>query len=375
LSFVQQCAESLQKLPYNSTQLEKNRDFLAKKAKDYNIPAPVITANTNFVRHTFEPCNCVECKDLSHIIMGNTIINATEFVINLETAFSTLNIPEIKALLQQFHKSSCTRAKSTLAAVIIDRAIHHCTSSDDIQLDHSPLFVFSYNLAGQDISLQFDGGQIHCISDEIIPLEPGQILEIPLDFVTNIQNIPELSSDICNSIAISPCIQFIPQLTIPSVNLANCTTSEHISLPKNSILLTMTFPANQVLGIFRDLKDILSSQQMDRNIVNFSFLKYTSQAIAKISTEGYKKDITSFKATSTKKKKPTVSVQTKQKEDYSIGAPPIDGTVRAPENGNSTLLPDKTRVKKPADNIFTISDRDKHTVLQSATTGNVKINK
>jgi hypothetical protein len=206
LSFVQQCAESLQKLPYNSTRLEKIRDFLAKKAKDYNIPAPVITANTNFVRHTFEPCNCVECKDLSHIIVGNTIINATEFVINLETAFSTLNIPEIKALLQQFHKSSCTRAKSTLAAVIIDRAIHHCTSSDDIQLDHSPLFVFSYNLAGQDISLQFDGGQIHFISDEIIPLEPGQIREIPLDFVTNIQNIPELSSDICNSIAISPCI-------------------------------------------------------------------------------------------------------------------------------------------------------------------------
>ena len=103
----------------------------------------------------------------------------------------------------------------------------------------------------------------------------------------------------------------------------------------------MTFPANQVFGIFRGLKDILSSQQIDRNIVNFSFLKYTSQAVAKISLEGYKKDITSFKATSTKKKKQSVSVPTKQKEDCPVGAPPITGPVRAPENDNSTLLSEK----------------------------------
>ena len=39
----------------------------------------------------------------------------------------------------------------------------------------------------------------------------------------------------------------------------------------------------------------------------------------------------------------------------------------APGKGDSTLLSEKTGVEEPRDNIFTISDRDKHTVLQSAT--------
>ena len=275
---------------------------------------------------------------MSHISISNTIINATEFVNNLEKAFTSINIPHIKALLKHFHNAKCKRAKTTLAATLIDKAIQHCTRSDDIQLDHSPLFVFNYSLTGQDVSIQFDEGKVHFITTKPLPLEPGEIIEVQLDFTTNIQNIPELSSDICNAIAISPCIQFVPQLTIPTISLANCTTSEYLGIPEDTILLTLAFPASQVLGISRDIKDILSYQNMDRNVVNFAFLKYISQAISKIATQSYAKDISSFSVIKTKKKH--VSVPTKAQNN---GPPEAPDNVPARAPGSKkTLTSDET---------------------------------
>ena len=89
--------------------------------------------------------------------------------------------------------------------------------------------------------------------------------------------------------------------------------------------------------------------QRNRNIINFAFLKYTAQAVAKIATEGYKKDVASFKATFKKKKLPAVGPTKKQ-----------DPTSAA----NPTIAP---KSNTDPDDIFTINERDKHTVLQSAT--------
>ena len=97
-------------------------------------------------------------------------------------------------------------------------------------------------------------------------------------------------------------------------------------IPKDTILLTLSFPASQTLGVLRSIDDIFSSQQRDRNIVNFLFLKYTSEAVAKVATEEYKNDITSFKATVKKKKRPVLG-PTQKHEECPIGAPgPIGAT-------------------------------------------------
>jgi hypothetical protein len=104
-------------------------------------------------------------------------------------------------------------------------------------------------------------------------LVPGQILEIPIGFVSNIKALPDISSELCDNIALAPCVQFIPHLNIPTLHLANCTDSEQCYVNKDTVLLALQFKAEQTLGIHRKLEDIFSENQNDRNIINFAFLK------------------------------------------------------------------------------------------------------
>ena len=67
-----------------------------------------------------------------------------------------------------------------------------------------------------------------------------------------------------------------------------------------TILLTLEFPTAQVLGMYRELNDIQSSFQLDRNIVNYHFLSSTADTISKIATKAYIKDLTTY-ATSAKR--------------------------------------------------------------------------
>ena len=43
-AFIQQCAEQLKNLPYNSTQLETIRTFIRDKATEYKVPTPEVIA-------------------------------------------------------------------------------------------------------------------------------------------------------------------------------------------------------------------------------------------------------------------------------------------------------------------------------------------
>ena len=51
VAFIQQISDHLKDLPYNSFQLQKIKDFLLKKSKQYRISVPDIEINANFVRH------------------------------------------------------------------------------------------------------------------------------------------------------------------------------------------------------------------------------------------------------------------------------------------------------------------------------------
>jgi hypothetical protein len=104
-------------------------------------------------------------------------------------------------------------------------------------------------------------------------LVPGQILEIPIGFVSNIKALPDISSDLCDNIALAPCVQFIPDLNIPTLYLANCTDPEQCYVTKDTgLLLALKFKAEQTLGIHRKIEDIFSGNQNDCSIINFTFL-------------------------------------------------------------------------------------------------------
>ena len=142
-----------------------------------------------------------------------------------------------KDLFANLQKIQCPIATQTFSNFILDKAIEFCTNTSDFYLDDSSLFVFQYNLGNKNLSIQFDKNQVKIFTNEKIHLIPGQILEIPVGFVSNIKALPDLSSDLCDNIALAPCVQFIPDLNIPTLYLANCTDSDQCYVPKDTALL------------------------------------------------------------------------------------------------------------------------------------------
>jgi hypothetical protein len=162
-----------------------------------------------------------------------------------------------------------------LASSILDDSIHHCSNSAELQFDNTSLLVFQYNFDHQQILLQFEDRKVHFLLQDKLSLDPGQIKELNITFVTNLQTIPTLFSELQDCIAVAPDLQFSPQLCIGSLNIANC-SSKIVELPADSILLSLEFSSEQIVGIYRKLEDICSTQKLDRNIVNYSFLKSTA---------------------------------------------------------------------------------------------------
>ena len=83
-----------------------------------------------------------------------------------------------------------------------------------------------------------------------------------LNFVTNSQILPELASDLDEHLALAPTVEFIPQLSIGEIGIANC--SRNIFELHSAVrILSLTFVTDQILGIERKLNSILTDQKMD----------------------------------------------------------------------------------------------------------------
>ena len=95
--------------------------------------------------------------------------------------------------------------------------------------------------------------------------------------------------------SLAPDILYNPQLCLEKINIANC-SDRQILIDENTTLISFTFPAPQILGIFRKVEDILSDFTLDQNVVNFHFLKSTADCISKIGTDAYVRDLVSYKA-------------------------------------------------------------------------------
>ena len=86
------------------------------------------------------------------------------------------------------------------------------------------------------------------------------------------------------------------------INIANC-SDQQVTIQADTTILSFTFPAPQILGIFRKVDDILSDFSLDQNVINFHFLKSTVDCISKIGTDAYVRDLVSFKALTTRQAK------------------------------------------------------------------------
>ena len=172
--------------------------------------------------------------------------------------------------IQNFHQVECRQARNILASYILDASIQYCTNSAEMQLTNASLLVFQYNFDNKDVLLQFEDQKVHFLLKDQLILQPGQIKELNLNFVTNIQVVPDLSCDLQECIAVAPDLQFSPQLCIGFLNLANC-SDDVIELHASSILLTLTYSSEQILGIYRKLECIRANHQLDQNIVSYNF--------------------------------------------------------------------------------------------------------
>ena len=66
-------ADQLKDLPYNSEQLNKIRDYLAKQAQELNVEMPSI--DTEVSVFFTEECTCQECTSLPPELSYNTLLN------------------------------------------------------------------------------------------------------------------------------------------------------------------------------------------------------------------------------------------------------------------------------------------------------------
>ena len=98
IAFIQQCADQLKNLPYDSTQLEKIRTFIREKATEYKVPVPSVDCSAHSaqcLRHTLAQCQCSECLDLRHIKLQNSVTQPFKTIQNLIPTITALNIPQM----------------------------------------------------------------------------------------------------------------------------------------------------------------------------------------------------------------------------------------------------------------------------------------
>ena len=149
--------------------------------------------------------------------------------------------------------------------------------------------MFQYCIDDTEIELQFQDQNVHFLLKNKTTIHPGQITSLYFNFVTNTQAVPDLSTNLDDNLAISPDLQFAPQLCIGTVHLANC-SEDILELFPSTPILSLKFSTDQIMGIKRDINSILDTQIMDSNIINYHFLRSKASCISKQAVKGYIED-------------------------------------------------------------------------------------
>ena len=244
IQFLKQLSENLRDLPYDTQQLQKVMDFLRTKAQEYKIPPPepiTVTVATNLMTFEHPDCFCKDCSSLAPMRSTNSLVHPAKLVEHLRPVFSLLNLPELQKLLPQLTSVSCRHAKNTLASRMITLALQYCTSVSEMNLSGEKMLVFKYHFNEATIKILFDNSQLHFMTKSAITLAAGEVHEINVSFLSNLQLLPEITSELHEDLALAPDVLYNPQLCLEKINIANC--SDHqILIKENTTLISFTFP-------------------------------------------------------------------------------------------------------------------------------------
>ena len=163
--------------------------------------------------------------------------------------------------------------------------------------------------------------------------------------MTNTQAVPELTTSLDDNLAMSPDLHFEPNLTIQQIHLANC-SQDTLALYPDTIILSLQFHTEQIIGIKRKINDILNTQLMDANIINFRFLENTASCISKLAVNSYIKDLQTYR----------VKIKKRDKQ-----IKPLENHQENHAQQDTQQLPEKQQ------SIFKLDNRNKNIVLQTTT--------
>ena len=286
---------------------------MKEKAHEYGIKLDdphILDIDANYLRNEQTPCPCTDCHSVLHLLVTNTLLHPDLIFLGLQTAISNLNNQEINEHIETFNKLDCSQAKRIIAGKIIDLSISYCTNAE-FNLDKKSTFILQYHFDNTQIDLYFKDQYIHFSLKSKIIILPGQILSLYFNFVTNTQAIPELTTNLDDNLAMSPDLHFEPNLTIQNIHLANC-SQDTITLYPDTIILSLQFQTEQIIGIKRKITDILNTQLMDANIINFRFLENTASTISKLAVNSYIKDLQTYSVRIKKRDRQTKPIRQNQ---------------------------------------------------------------
>ena len=96
------------------------------------------------------------------------------------------------------------------------------------------------------MALQFENAKLHFHSLCEMSLAPGEIQELHVNFMSNLQLLPEIDSDLNENLA----------KALQKSSIANC-SDQQVTLPASTVIFSFTFPAPQILGIFWQVDEII----------------------------------------------------------------------------------------------------------------------
>ena len=133
-------ADQLKDLPYNSHQLNKIRDYLAKKAQEFNVEMPSV--DTEVSVFFTDVCTCQECALLPPEHCSNTLLHPVQLY---EAVCPLLHYFPNEELCQASHKiqhTQCMAARECLARLFIDQIIAYCTKADPLLGTEGTILTF-----------------------------------------------------------------------------------------------------------------------------------------------------------------------------------------------------------------------------------------
>ena len=193
IEFLQQLAEKLRDLPYDTQQLQKVMDFLRTKATEYKIPQPVVppvTIGAHLMYFAHDVCSCKDCSPLTSLRPTTSLVHPATLLAQVRPALSPFNLPDLQKCLLQFDSADSRHAKNKLAFHMLSLALQHCTNAGDINLTDARLFIFKFHFDETVMAIQFEDAKLHFRSLCDISLAPGEIQEYHVNFLSNIQIVP-----------------------------------------------------------------------------------------------------------------------------------------------------------------------------------------